>query len=524
MINFIYIIYYIMNSNKSYKFIVLILLLYTPISSKVIFLPFKTKNSRYQLFYNSIDFLNDYFKKVLISELNIGSPPQKINALIEYTTCFWFKRDKSNDMKKYSPKKSSSLKKGNTSDINPRYQNFDENFYFQGINEAHKLNFLLENYTKESNETYIPIIGINYPYSFSYTTFILYSCPNFILDLKSKKVTNKTIWSIQYNNKYEGEIIIGDELSEYNPIKYPKSKYSNIYFNKNLSIFFESIYVQDNWYNKDDNYKNCSNFKITTARISINSGFIIGTNEYKEYIDKFFFNKLIERNICRVDLIKYDSNNNINKQFNNTSFYVYSCYKREFEGQTSHRHPSINHFNNFPNLVFSSKELEYDFKLTKDDLFEQISGRYYFFVIFAKNFTDSKKKNPDEVWYLGEPFYKKYSFSVNLDSKTIGFYVDKVQIYKSINKTQNVDNTNMDNNYKGKMNNAVKYIIEVIAGIILLYIAYYIGVTVREKRRKRANELKDDNYEYLPEKNKSINDISNDSNKQQIELNSHLGF
>ena len=520
-------LYLIMNSNKSCIFIFLNLLLYIPISSEVISLPFKIKFSKFQLFYNSTIFLNDYFRKELIAEFDIGSPPQKINGLIEYSTCFWFKKDKSDDLKKYSPKKSSSLEKGNKYEINPNYQHYLDIFYFQGINETNKLDFLLENYKKDSNDTYIPIIGINSPLSFTYTTYIYYSCPNFFGDLKSKKYINKTIWSIKYNNKNEGEIIIGNELFEYNPIKYPKSKYSTLYFKTSLSIFFESIYVQDNWYNTEYINKNDSKFEITTAEFNINFGFIIGTKEYKEYIDKYFFNKLIKRNICIVDLIKYASNNNTNKQFNNTYFYVYSCYKREFEGQTSERHPSINHFNDFPNLVFSSKTIEYDFKLTKDDLFEQISGRYYFFVIFPKNSTDNKKNNRKEVWYLGEPFYKKYPFSVNLDSKTIGFYVDKIHNYKNINninKTQDVNKTNVDYNFKGKINNVVKYIIEIIVGIMLLFIAYYIGVTVRDKRRKRANELKDDNYEYLPEKNKSINDVPDDSKKQQIELNSKLGL
>jgi len=519
-----------MNSNKSCIFIFLNLLLFIPISSGTISLPFKIKFSKFQLFYNSTNFLNDYFKKELIGEFNIGSPPQKINGLIDYSTCFWFKKDKSNDMKKYSPKKSSSLELGNKYEFNRNYINYLDIFYFQGINETNKLDFLLENYKKESNDTYIPIIGINSPLSFSYTTYIYNSCPNFFGDLKLKKLINKTIWSIKYNNKYEGEIIIGNELFEYNPIKYPKSKFSTIYFKINLSIFFESIYVQGNSYNTEDFNKNDSKFEITSADININSGFIIGTKEYKKYIDKYFFNKLMKRNICRVDLIKYVSKNYTNIQFNNTYFYVYSCYKREFEGQASERHPSTNHFNGFPNLVFSSKTLEYDFKLTKDDLFEQISGRYYFFVIFPKNSTDNKKNNRKEIWYLGEPFYKKYSFSVNLDSKTIGFYVDKIHNYKNINnvknfnKTQDVNKTNMDYNFKGKINNVFKYIIEIIVGIILLFIAYYIGVTVREKRRKRANELKDDNYEYLPEKNKSINDVPDDSKKQQIELNSKLGL
>ena len=65
---------------------------------------------------------------------------------------------------------------------------------------------------------------------------MLYSCPNFIVDLKTKKIISKTIWSIKYNNKYEGEFIIGNELFEYNPIKYPKSKYSTTYIKINLSI------------------------------------------------------------------------------------------------------------------------------------------------------------------------------------------------------------------------------------------------------------------------------------------------
>ena len=48
---------------------------------------------------------------------------------------------------------------------------------------------------------------------------------------------------------------------------------------------------------------------------------------------------------------------------------------------------------------------------------------------------------------------------------------------------------------------------------------------VKEERKKRANELKDDNYEYLSEVNKDINDIKNETkNKTLVELNSQLGL
>ena len=80
-------------------------------------------------------------------------------------------------------------------------------------------------------------------------------------------------------------------------------------------------------------------------------------------------------------------------------------------------------------------------------------------------------------------------------------------------------------NKKDNNNNILKYFIEIIISIGIALIAYYIGVTIREKRRKRANELKDENYEYMPEKNKDINEISNiQKNEKLVELNSKLGL
>ena len=142
------------------------------------------------------------------------------------------------------------------------------------------------------------------------------------------------------------------------------------------------------------------------------------------------------------------------------------------------------------------------------------------YYIFKKN-NNTKEK---EEWYLGEPFYKKYIFSVNLEAKTMGFYINKERNINNVNDSKNNDNQNNITQNDERNNNILKYIIEIIIIIGLLFISYYIGVTVRERRRKRANELKDDNYEYLPEKNKNINKHSNDINKQFIELNSKLGL
>ena len=68
-------------------------------------------------------------------------------------------------------------------------------------------------------------------------------------------------------------------------------------------------------------------------------------------------------------------------------------------------------------------------------------------------------------------------------------------------------------------------LLEICLGIGLLICGYYIGKKVKEGRKKRANELKDDSYEYIQNDYKDINEKGNESkNKQSVELNSKLGL
>ena len=62
----------------------------------------------------------------------------------------------------------------------------------------------------------------------------------------------------------------------------------------------------------------------------------------------------------------------------------------------------------------------------------------------------------------------------------------------------------MENNERIK--NIIKYIAIIIFSLAALYFTYYLGLKARERRRrrKRANEMKDDDYEYIPEVNKDI--------------------
>ena len=490
----------------------LFLLLFINISSfsKVISIPFKLKKLQFSEYYNSNQFLYDYFKRELNLEINIGTPTQKINGILNQNyQCLTIEKDKLNN--NYFPYKSSSFQEGLYNNfIFYKLKNGEDKFYFQEDKKGFKLSFTFDYNKNISNDSYSLVIGLSNPNGY-YGRYYLNFCPNLLHDLKSKGKIKKTIWTIKYNNNEEGEFIIGDNLYEYEPNKYSKSQYLGGYYSQSHSLTFDSLYIQDKFDKTNYLISNNSNSKIREADIIINYGLIIGTSEYKNYIDKFFFNNLINKNICKIDKIKYIQDDT-NKKFNNIEYFVYSCNKKEFKN---------NYFKNFPNLIFNSKKLEYNFELSNKDLFKVIQDRYYFLIVF-KNENSS---HPKELWNLGEPFYKKFTISGNLDSKIIGVY--KAQIKndeEEIDYENNINETTMKN-YQKNIKRVLLYIIAIIIGIGLLFFAYFLGVRVRERRRKLANELKDDNYEYLPEKNKNINEDTNSTNKQQfIELNSKLGL
>ena len=486
-------------------------------------IPFTFNYISYVSNYNSTNFFDDYFKKVLFLHFNIGTPSRQINSLLEPNSeCFKFIKDKSDfyfsDTFRYYPKKSKSFYKTKNPIIyNPFFEVSCDNFSFPETKGSFPLEFLIDNYTKSSNISYLSEVGLNIPYF--YTGI---QCPNLITHLKNDGAIKKLIWSIKYNNQFGGYFIIGEDLSKYSPSNYPEANYSTIYLKSKYTIHFDAVYGMDKWSsNKDKNKLLEGNFNKTNSFININFGVIIGTSEYKKYIDEKMFNMLIKRQFCKIDIITYKTDNSYENKFNG-EYYVYSCYDKFFTGQMFERHPSTNFYNYFPSLIFNSKQLEFNFELTNKDLFEHISDRYYFLVVFKKN---ENQKEADEKWYLGEPFYKKYAFTINVDTKTIGFYVEKNKNIIINDKNNNINKENKNTlKEKKEMNKIIRFIIEIIVLIIFGGISYYIGVTVRDRRRKRANELKDDNYEYLTQKDKNINKTLNETNHHQIvELNSRLG-
>ena len=281
-------------------------------------------------------------------------------------------------------------------------------------------------------------------------------------------------------------------------------EYIKLNLKDKFSFEINSIYAEnntENYFIKD---------KKREARININSGFIIGTEDFMNYIEDVYFGQLIKNNICKKELIKIKNIYSEDKE--NSEYYIYKCFELSIKGKGG-RLNTINYYELFPKIIFSSHILGKNFELNQEDLFRSVFERLYFLIIFKfNNNTSTNKKEENEIWDLGQPFFKKYPFSVNYDSKTLGFYFKKDEkIIK--NKIQIMENNE-------KIKKIIKYIGIIIISFGALYFAYYIGLKAREKRRKRANEMKDDDYEYIPEVNKDINEADDKiKGKKFMELN-----
>ena len=148
-------------------------------------------------------------------------------------------------------------------------------------------------------------------------------------------------------------------------------------------------------------------------------------------------------------------------------------------------------------------------------------------VIFPENYY----RVEHSFWYLGLPFYKAYQLVFNYDSKTIGLYVSKNMI-NVINENNNDNKTEINNDMeknfeKSNKTSIIRIILEILFGICLIIVAYFIGKKINEQRKKRANELEDD-YDYYTNKNKNVNDINekdknNKNTENNVEMSSAFG-
>ena len=486
-----------------YKYL-LILILEQIFSSSIVVIPFEINKIKFSnKKYSAIELINLLYTVEIYTPIELGAEKQKYFGIISLSdhhpmltesNCEkmkLFQNNKNIIKKGYKVSESSSSKYlGNVTDYlnSIKFVEFYSEYfsyfnttlieqYKNNNSEIGEIIFVRNNTIKENNEMCLSIGLSEY-----YRVFASYKPPHFLDDLHSKRKTKTEDWTFKFTDLYSGYLIIGDLPHNYenDTMKYSENNYrkSN---SKSIVTFFRpwAIEMQEIYFNNSKNEHISVNKNENKLTIVHDYGFIIGSNNYKQLIYENYFENLINKKICELE----SSEKIIEKDHIDTdgSFSMFICDKRKIDIKT------------FPSLYFKHYDYEYIFSMTYKDLFLAINNYYYFMIIFPNNQTG---KSIQENWYIGLPFLTKYQFILNFDYKSIGFY-----------KFKNFDEepVHANNTKNKKLSKFIIYSIQILAIIILIIISIFIGMFLKKQRKKRANELKDDDYEYYSEKENKDN-------------------
>ena len=478
----------------------LIIFLFNLSLSKDDIISFSLESFQFKREYSNPSIINILYDTNLITTINIGSNSYPLKAFInsqnnyffistqcyiqkpffsDYKTNFNYDRYKSYSFSNISSFDLSFSKSNKACTANDDFEFFKAN-KIETIKE--KLNFIL---TEDTNEE-IPnclIIGLLENKN-KESTFSDY---NLITQLRQKHHIKESVWSIifnkpiKYNNNnllvdtdelldLKGNLIIGDYLHNYDSKNYYESQ-----FIKHYTTFEYNIMKWELKFNKIYYLNNNQEVKIlgeNKVGLDPSNYFIIVPESYFDSIEKNFFKKYKDENICKYDYIE--------------EYITFYCEKSEKF--------SINEIKKFPSLFFEHIELDYTFEISFKDLFIEKDDKYWFLII-----SDSEYWK--EQWVLGNIFMRKYQLSFNLESREIGFYnpfLDKKGNTKG-RKTSK------------ESSKIILYILLILALIIIIVgIIYFIKMKYYPTviKKKRANEL-DDEFEYVSHKN--INDNNDDN-------------
>ena len=446
------------------------------IDSLFIKIPFEVQN--YQLKEEGT-VASKYIVKDIIIYLIVGNPTQNIKLSVtfgEYSTFIVPAKAKGYEGGTYNNNISNTYKSLSNKTENYYFNIYKkglsstENFVIESMNtkiEIRELEFLLATEIKKNSchQSFCQILSqtgiLGLLLAQSKTLPENISNFNFINQLKSKNLISSYDFSLEFTSEKKGNLIIGAKPDEYNNKKYLKENYifSKIsVFNDDLdwSLSFDHIYYGE---------ETIPNDRPLLFRIEI--GYIIVNNDWKKIIYNDFFWELIEQKQCFQESTLH---------FGSTA-YLYYCNK------------SVD-ITKFKPIKLQINSFNYDFLLTKDDLFFDAGDKYIFLMGFGIGDL-----------LFGFPFLKKYQLIFNQDLKTIGYYSKIEQVIE--------DNNNNESESKIPL-----YLVIIFLGLILIFLIVF-GVIYYLKKfksnKKNATELSNnDIQERKEDKNSLINDEEGD--------------
>ena len=424
------------------------------------------------------NFINLKIENIIYTEIKIGQPPQKIISIIdpEEYSYFLFK-DICLLESYFDEDKSFSFQ-----------PDFRETFYYNGYGKAIYIseNFLLNNdINNEKRDIKLenfPIIFMNEPKNDEFfiqrhsieeitgktciTIGIRYIgnyqdniSKNFLFVLKEKDIIDDYILFFEYDESGNEKYCI---LGGYPEEIYKKKKKYSLGNQKTTTIKMYNRFKPQWGFQCDKVFSGEKKINKENVAFHYNLGVIYGRKDYKDHIENSFFNYYFRSNLCDKKI--------------NEKYTVFYCDKEKF---------NINEMKKFPELRFFKNELEENFSLNYQDLFF-IKGKYiYFLIVFNHIYED--------IWELGNPFLRKFSFAFNFDSKLIWYYKNSYNDREIQNIMDKKNGTN-----KNKF-----FLIIFIISLFLGVICFTFGKILYNKKVKiliKAKEL-EQNFSYINNKN-----------------------
>ena len=486
--------------NKSLLLYSIFIIFFQELSYQYIVIPFKNINTKQPQSFNFNDISGENFlefsQNKLVSSISIGTPYTSLELYLtmDYRLFFIGKGYcLKNSESFYRPSKSSSF----------RYIN--NLYYHNPFNDLRNMTVgndkctLYNNYNLNSNislnslqlyygsivdfsdkiydkEKICGVMGFKLHYEKSYYGEL----KGLEYTLKMNDINNSSFWSIEFfnetqrkkNNNFDGYIILGAADNKY--LKGIRNvTYDNIHFAYNSyttgslewMITFQSIF----YYDLKDNITKM-NYEFSNVAFNFDNKYYFMTKEYFESIQQNFFGEYISKGICAIHCLK--------------EFYL------KYKYITCHRNTFIEEKKKFPKIYLFSSALNYTFELNYNDLFIDLNDDILFLMFYDP-------WNP-KVFRFGEKFLSKYNFIFQIDQKNIGF----INFDKEDKKSEEEKKRKIIANKK-------KFEIIWIIVLSVLLVGIIIGIFVGKKlwdnkRKKRANELVDDDYEYKSKKDAII--------------------
>lgn len=304
---------------------------------------------------------------------------------------------------------------------------------------------------------------------------------NLFIQLKRLINSGSYSWTLKFNSPDDGYFIFGDIIG-----------------NKELQFYSDNI--EENYYHLPIQVYDPSRifWKIPIEKICFDNYNIKPDTKLDFFLDfqiryiilpkHYFYNITSKYFLNNENIPSSDRKFICFEEHENFIFSIY-CDKKAYLELTDN-------YKKLPTLDFFSYELGINITFKPKELFLEIDDRIYFFIGYKTSL------DYDEECFMGNIFLEKYITVFNNPEK-------KMSVLK-LKDTDENDSDKEGNNNNGDGNSKkialIIILIIILCALVFGVIGIFFGKKIYQARKKKANELNDDEFDYSPQ---SINTEQN---------------